>query len=295
METGLVTCMYNGLSDTKYGGRNRENMYKDSLSSIAASGLPIFCFVFPQHVSDLQIFFDAEKINNIKIIGHDIFEEDFHAPIQNIKQRFPEIYGAGNMFWEMRCPEIMFGKTRLLKRIINENSKFEKVYWIDAGLSNASILRHKYFPRANILDHYNSENFFTSQFFDGLNRHTSDGLFAALHTNPNNTRIPSDYNETEYSNKNYAMIGGLFGGNVNMVSIFCDKFEKYITKMLGNNVLYSEESAYTGIVNDNPAMFAPIFFDTFYHEDWKNVYNDSDVSFSQILEKFLVPDSCEAR
>ena len=108
-----------------------------------------------------------------------------------------------------------------------------------------------------------------------------------MHTRPNNDRIPQSYNSKPYTGTYCAMIGGLFGGNVRQLDEFCAKFEPYITKMLENGELFSEEGVYTGIFNDNRELFAPIYFDTFYNEDWPNAYCEQDTSFVQVLEKFL--------
>lgn len=287
MNTALVTCIYNGLSGTKYGGRNRDKMYRDSLSSIAKSGIPIFCFVFPEHKEELQKYFTDKNLHNVRVIEHDILSEDFHADIMRIKDASPEIYYNGDIFWHVRCPEIMWGKTRLISRIIDQNPEIETIHWIDAGLSNASILRHRYFPNIHLADHYSSEGFFTEKFFTNLSEYSKDGIFAALHTRPNNARIPEHYNETPYSGVNCAMIGGIFGGNVEFMKKFCDSFEHYIHKMLAATEIYSEEAVYTGIFNDNPDLFKPIYFDTFYNEDWPDAYCPSHVSFVQVLETFL--------
>lgn len=204
-----------------------------------------------------------------------------------IKDASPEIYYGGDIFWYMRCPEIMWGKTRLISKVIEQNPDIDAIHWIDAGLSSASILRHKYFPNAHLVDHYNSEGFFTEKFFANLSEYSKDGIFAALHTRPNNARIPERYNEKPYSGVHCAMIGGIFGGNVTLMKQFCDSFEQYITKMLANSEIFSEEAVYTGIFNDNSKMFKPIYFDTFYHEEWGDAYCPTDVSFTQVLEIFL--------
>jgi hypothetical protein len=277
--------MYNGLHVTKCGGRNRDNMYKDSLASIAECGLPIYCYVFPEHVEELQKYFNDKNLTNVSIIGHDILSEDYHTPIMAIKESNPNLY-FNNIFWQQRCPEVMYGKTRMLQRVIQSFPQYEKIYWIDAGLSSSSILRHKFFPFLSNDKHYISSNFFTKELFDNLDVYTKDGMFAAFHTRPNNLPIPEKYNKTPYSIRN-AMIGGLFGGNVLQMKQFCELFETYIQKMLENKELYAEESAYTGIANDHPELFNPITFDTFYNEDWGKIYNSSEISFAQIFDNFL--------
>lgn len=285
--SALVTCIYNGLSDTKYGGRNRDSMYKDSLVSIAECGLPIFCYSFLEHVEELHDYFTTHGVHNIEVVPYDILSEDFHTGIMSIKNRHPDVYYNGDVFWRHRCPEIMWSKTRLIRHTLANNKCLSKIYWIDAGLSNASILRHKYFPRYETYEHYRSAGFFTNDLFEALDKHSDNGMFAAFHTRPNNARIPDHFNRKPYGTMYYAMIGGLFGGNISQMLTFCSIFETYIDKMLQSDVLYSEESVYTGISNDNPDLFNPMVFDTFYNEDWGEIYSPSEISFAKIFDKLL--------
>ena len=288
MNTVFVTCIFNGLSTTPYGGRNRDNMYKDSLSSIDAIGVPIYCFTFPSEVEQLQKYFDEERnCKHIRVMPFDILAQEFHEPIMEIKNMHPEIYFHGDEFWKNRCPELMWSKTRMINTVADiVQNQTANIYWIDAGLSNASIMRHKYFPRASVYDHYNSVGLFTPKFPERLNRRADGKIYAMLHTRPNNQRIPEHYNKNPYTGVHTAMIAGLFGGDIVLMKQFCQIFEEHIIKMLDSGVLFSEESAYTGMVNDYPELFTCVLFDTFYNEDWGAVY-DGSVSMAQIMDELV--------
>ena len=83
------------------------------------------------------------------------------------------------------------------------------------------------------------------------------------------------------------MIGGLFGGNKNKMLEFCNLFEEYLPNIIASDELYSEESIYSGILNDNKDMFSTMVFDTFYHKDWGSAFNSDNIPFTSVIEKFI--------
>lgn len=287
MKACFVTCLYHGLDGTKYGGRNRYTMYVESLVSISKTNVPIYCYIFDRDYESLTSYFAERGINNIKLISHDILAEDFHNTIMNIKDSNPELYYGDDIFWKSRCPEIMYGKTRLITKTIQDHPQFDSFFWIDAGLSNSSVMRHKYFPEIHNAQHHHSEGIFTENFIQSLVDFASDKILALLHTMPNNFRLPERYNQKPYGNDNYAMIAGLFGGKSDLMLTFSQKFEEYLSKTFASGELFAEESIYTGIVNDNPEMFNSLKFDTFYNEDWADAYSKHQVSFASIIDKFI--------
>lgn len=288
MRTVFVTCMYNDLSESVYGGRNRAKMYKHSLKSMAALGYVIYCFVSPKTILLDKQMLNDEGIDNIILIPYDLFSSEMSDRIMQVKAADVQKYYGEDDFWQHRCVQLMWNKTRMLADIIQKCGRtIDNIFWIDAGLSNASTIRHRYFPHANELDHYNSTGLFIPRFVYNLVNDANGKIYCMLHTRPNNFRIPESYNVAPYSNDDFSMIGGLFGGNVGYVKIFTNKFEEYIDKMLDTGMLYAEESAYTGIFSDYPELFSPVWFDTFYHEDWGDVYNPDHVTFSSKIEHLL--------
>jgi hypothetical protein len=204
-----------------------------------------------------------------------------------IKQKYPDIYDMNEHLWKNRCPEIMWGKTRMLSQTIQENPNSDYVFWIDAGLSNSSVFPKKYFPRQEQGEEFYSERIFTNIFTRNLVKAAGEKIFVMIHDWPNNRPIPSNYNKTEYSMPYGAVVAGLFGGKSSTLINFCIEFETYIEKMLANEEIYPEESAYTGIVNDNQELFNCHWFKTFYHEDWVGFkyYTPGQRSFADVIEE----------
>lgn len=287
MDSCIVTCLYDGLEGTPYGGRTRYTMYSESLLSISKVGVPIYCYVFEKDYQPLKDFFYENSANNIQVLIHDIFQEDFHEKIMEIKNKYPEKYLGEDIFWKTRCPEIMYSKHRLMMKTMLNNPSYKYMFWIDAGLSNSSVMRHKFFPRLSQHDHHTSEGIFTPNFIKNLIKYSEGEILAMLHTRPNNFRIPQKYNKLPYDGQEYAMIAGIFGGEVNKLKWFSKEIDRYIENMLEDKILFSEESIYTGIVNDNKNNFSTFIFDTFYNEDWGHAYSHSRISFAEVIDRLI--------
>lgn len=283
-DTVLVTCMFNRTYSTKLGGRNRENMYKESLPCIAKMNVDIICFTSPEEYEDTCQFFKNNGLSNVKVLKYDLLQQDYHADIMRIKDSAPQTY-YGELFWQTRCAHIMWGKTRMLQHVISRY-QYKQVFWIDAGLSSSSLMWSEYFPKIKSDKYYYSEGIFTDRFLQSLEKSGETRILALLHNFPNNAPIAAEYNLTPYED-GAAMIGGLFGGPSKHMEWFCAYFEDYVNKVLARNFLISEESIYSGIYNDFKDRFNVMRFDTFYNEDWEGVYNPNHVSFASILKKFM--------
>lgn len=280
----IVTCMYNKLYDTALGGRNRESAYKESMLSLSKMAYDIVCYTSPEEVGGIRKFFLDNDIKNVEVKPLDLTSLYFHGAVCAIKNANPSIYKE-EFFWTQRCPEVMWGKTFMIMDALNSATKrYTHAFWIDAGLSSSSMIRHSYFPHLEDNMHYYSEGLFTKSFIENIVP-DDDKIFALIHAHPNNPPIPERYTKTSYSNGN-AMIGGFYGGGVDNMVKFHAACVDYINAMLHNWELFSEESYYSGIYNDAPELFRAYIFDTFYHEDWPAIYVKSDVTFSSILEKF---------
>jgi len=69
-------------------------------------------------------------------------------------------------------------------------------------------------------------------------------------------------------NHNLHIIGGLFGGSVNMWDKIVPMFEDYVSKIISEDcVLYFEELFMSLMYVNNSSKFKVIEFDTWHHED----------------------------
>lgn len=281
----LVTCMYNGLWGTPYGGRqNRDAMYRESLATIAKAGVPIFCFVPEADISGHRVYFE-HRPGQIAFVPLELHEVPYHPRIRDIKAQNPERYA--DLAWQERCVEIMWGKFVMLERVLEADPEATHVYWIDAGLANANIISTKYIAEADLREHRLSEvgAAFPPRLFTRIREFIGDKILALKTTLVHNAAIPAKYNAAPYTSTD-GLIGGLFGGPRAGVAQLCRLFHEKAEAILADRALYFEESILTGIHADHPELFRTFTFETWYHEGW-SAFDPSQVNFSNFFDLML--------
>ncbi len=283
--TALVTCIYNGLSGTPYGGRlNRDGDYRDSLTTIAGAGLPITCFVAPEAEDDHRRYFRTAA-PNVTLVPLALADVPHSAVIQQIKRAHPDRYAA--IEWRERCVEIMWGKFHMLRHVLTRDPGPRHLYWIDAGLANVNIISTRYTSAEALRARRFCEvsRAFPSLLFDRLNDFGGGRLVAITCTTPHNPGLPARYNQRAYAD-GAAVIGGLFGGPRAHVLELCARFDDKVRAILADGVLYFEESLLTGILADHPESFRCFTFDSWHHEGWPG-HDPARVNFSQFFDLLL--------
>ena len=284
--TVLVTCIYNGLADTCYGGRqNRDQFYRESLATIArSSGLPILCFLSAAAIPLEESFFEGRS-HHITWVPQELADIPHSSEIQRIKSDHPEDYAA--FAWQQRCVEIMWGKFHMLQQVLERCPSAEHLFWIDAGLANVNIISTKYIDAEALQagDMHRVDSAFVPGLFVRMQEMAGERLLAIKSTVAHNRGIPEKYNDRPYEN-NHALIGGLFGGKRNAVGAVCQLLEGKFQKLLADDVLYFEESIMTGLLADHPELFETYTFDSWYHEGWK-LHDPKLVNFSQFFDVML--------
>ncbi|MGE0449064.1 MAG: hypothetical protein AB7Q29_05705 [Vicinamibacterales bacterium] len=281
----LVTCMYNGLWGTPYGGRlNRDAMYRDSLRTIARTGLRIVCFVPAADVAAQQTHFQTSAADII-FVPLELHDVPHHAAIQRIKARDAEEYSG--IAWQERCVEVMWGKFFMLDRVLEAAPDAERMYWIDAGLANANVISTKYIAEADLHNGRLSEvaSAFTPKLFARIRDFAGDRVLAIKTTQAHHPGIPAKYNRAPYTTSD-GVIAGLFGGHRARVAELTALFHEKVEATLRDERLFFEESILTAIYSDRPELFQTFTFDSWYHEGW-NVYNPAVVNFSQFFDLML--------
>lgn len=277
--------MYNGLWGTPYGGRlNRDAMYRDSLKTIARTGLRIVCFVPAADVA-LQEEHFRHSPGDITFVPLELDDIPHHATIQFLKTRDAEQY-AGHE-WTERCVEVMWGKFFMLDRALDACPDAECVYWIDAGLANANVISTKYIAEADLHAYRLSEvaSAFPPTLFTRIREFAGDRVLALKSTQPHHAGIPAQYNRQPYQT-HHGLIAGLFGGRRARVSELTALFREKVEATLRDERLYFEESLLTGIYADRPDFFQTFTFDTWYHEGWA-AHDPNLVNFSQFFDLML--------
>lgn len=289
MNSKLITCIYNGLNQTKICGRlNRDRPYMYSLKAIAECQNPIVCYTSPTELSDLSSNFTNK---NISFIAKDLYSLYFHNKVDSIRDMNNDLY-RNAPDWRDRCVEIMWGKFLFMLEAIDNSPDMKNIFWIDAGISHAGIIHSRfnshYEDNLNFKHDLNKETYeltfkndliFTDKFVQNLINYTgNDKVLNIACKNPQHPLIDRAFGGS--------VIGGIFGGNVNLVKEYCksviEKFENFSEK----NELYKEEQIMTLMLAQQEFPTKVFFFDTWYHPDWGNDrYNPSQVSFCDFFDE----------
>jgi hypothetical protein len=281
----FVTCIYNNLYNTKFGGRNvRDPRYRESLVAIAKTGVPIYCYTSPNDYPALDRYFNSFGITNIKLIVLDLADIPFHKDIQRIKDANPEIYT--DFFWTQRCVEIMWGKILMIERTLIQNPDIENLFWIDAGLLHNDAIC---FPKYAIADAPSTPeiglSLFNEDFIPKLKKYIDNKVLLVVHEQPHNKPIAEKYNTNQYNNIHHCVVGGFFGGNRDGMLYLTKAFFEKMDKIIADNIVCSEEGIITGAYIDNPEIFKLFGFDSWYHEGWGDWHNPTLRNFSNVFDE----------
>jgi hypothetical protein len=266
MKTLFITSIYSNLWGTEFGGRpSREYHYRISLQNILnMNPTKCICFTSSKEINELKnLFYNHFKIPQEKLTFV-IFD------LQNTKY-FDEIRKLKNLE-EMkrtdRCYEIQYNKF-MWKYNINEIYDYDRVYWIDSGLSHGGIFPEKYQKDNSREGHYKI-SLFTQNYLTHLNQLTSDKVILLSKNNEGqffwSNQVPQQYYTVFDRSKH--IIGGLFGGIPKNFINFCDKFESLLVQLLRNEThLYMEELIMSCLYFNNKNDFELLEFDDWYKRD----------------------------
>lgn len=287
--TALVTCIYNNLHGTAFGGRNRQDRYTRSLKVICQTGARVFCFTSNNDLPLLREEFSG--IDNIQFLVMELDSLPFHSRVQEIKQ---SIDTSGDVFYLMRSFEVMWGKMVMLREVIEAHPELDDVYWIDAGLSHRDVISSKYCREEDIERDHTELTFgvFTPRLIRALKEFLTGQLLVIGSPYPNNAPIPVKYNTLPYAD-NIGLVGGLFGGCREKMLEVIVEFDGKVEAILKNGELYSEEGILTAVYADRPELFKRVTFDTWYHEGWGDWHDPNLKNFSNIFDDLLEMDTLE--
>lgn len=282
MKTLFITCLYGNLYGTEYGGRpSRSHHYRVSLLNILKTNpTKTVCFTSEEELEMLQNFYYVQ--NNI---SKDLLEiRPFN--LQNSKY-FDLIQSKKNldkMKTLDRCFEIQYNKFFWFDQI-KDSYNYDRVYWIDAGLSHGGLFPGEYRDQTKGYDSHFTITLFTPEFLEKLNKETSDRINILSKNNTGglywSQSLPPKY-FNKFENHRH-IIGGMFGGTPERYNKFKELFEKLLVELLENeDELYMEELIMSCLYFNHPDMFIPREFD-----DWFKRENHKEEEYTYFYSMFL--------
>jgi hypothetical protein len=276
-----LTAIYNGLHNTKFGGRlNRDKHYLFSLKCLSKLGADIICYTSNKDKTDIENFLVSRNITNVELRVFELKDFVHHNKIQQIKEFNKDLYATDNV-WEHRCVELMWLKIFWLYQESLENPE-DTFLWIDAGISHDGIFPKKCNTvyNSDYEQTFQKDKIFTPKLTNKLCEMASDHI-VAFYCNNRQHHYPHAYYARPLLPG--SMVAGLFGGKFKSISEVYNKSIAIIDNILANNMLLQEELILTLIYQDNPEIFNVVPFDTWYHDDW-DCYDPTHISFSKFFE-----------
>lgn len=283
MKTLLYTSIYAKLWGTEFGGRpGRELHYKYSLLTILnLNPNKVICFTSSEEVEDLKLwFYNQNNISpeKLEFILFDLNNSKYHKEIGELKN---------NMFDKStdRCYEVQYNKFFWIDLIPNLES-YDRVFWIDAGLSHGGIFPKQYSYGNGYEKHFNF-TLFNENFLNKIGKISENKLLLLSKNNSGkyywSSTIPSKY-YTEFDNSEH-IIGGMFGGKVNDLLEFKNQFEKLLEDLISQeSTLYFEELIMSNIYSKDKSNFTAMKFDDWYDREIPELYGDYVRYFYNMFE-----------
>jgi hypothetical protein len=304
MKTKIVTSYYPFHHGEPYWGQlNRDRWYKYSLATICGLGTDVVCYTDPGDKGYEQLLEIKEKFNleNLTIKIYNIETNPYQDQVYKIRMDKADLYNnPENMGFYIRPTVIYWMKYSFLEMEYEPNSH---LYWIDSGLSHSGLFpssanQYNNEPEfatsygieymANEYKVYNYNKAFTPEVLDKINTYAEDKIINLYrHVSDDNL---SEFNRKLNLNTDYESIypiAGIFGGNSDLMIKYINKSKEVIEQILQTNEICTEQEIMAYINATNRDWFKNWYFDTFYHEDWTNIFSPEQVSFSHFFLKSL--------
>jgi len=305
MKTKIVTSYYPFHNGEPYWGQfHRDRWYKYSLVAICGLGTDIVCYTDPGDKGYDQLLEIKEKFNleNLTLKTYDISTNPYQDQVYKIRMTKADLYNnSENRRFYTRPTVIYWMKYSFLEM---EYEPDTQLYWIDSGLSHqglfpscankyesepefATLYGDKYMENEYKVYHYNKA--FTPDTLNRINEFAQDKLIN-LYRNSTDDDLP-EFNKKLNLNITYEPvfpIAGFFGGNSDLMIQYINKSKEVIEQILQIDEICTEQEIMAYINATNVDWFKNWYFDTFYHEDWKNIYNPNQISFSHFFLKPLI-------
>jgi len=281
----IVTCIYNNLHGTIFGGRTgRINHYLYSLISL-----------LKMNNADFVVYTSAEEIEKLKDAVKEINNTDVNIVFKKFDlfstKYFDKIHSHKN-YQEVtksdRSFEIQYNKFYFLKKELDDD--YSHIFWVDAGLSHIGIVHPKYLKKCNTQQQYYESSLFNNTLLQNLLNKSSEKIYLVGKNNSEIHFWSNTIPEKFYKNFNNKLhiIGGVFGGRINNMFSYINLFDQYLRETLETG-LYSEEQIMSCIYYNYKELFNIDTFDMWWHDESgiyptdHKIYTEAK-SFYHILE-----------
>jgi hypothetical protein len=305
MKTKIVTSYYPFHNGEPYWGQlNRDRWYKYSLATICGLGTDVVCYTDPGNKGYNQLLEIKEKFNleNLTLKIYDINTNPYQDQVYKIRMTQANLYNnSENLKFYTRPTVIYWMKYSFLEM---EYEPDTQLYWIDSGLSHqglfpssankyesepefATFYGDKYMENEYKVYHYNKA--FTPDTLNRINEFAQNKIIN-LYRNSSDDDL-SDFNRKLNLDITYEPvfpIAGFFGGNSDLMLQYINASKEVIERILQVNEICTEQEIMAYINVTNIDWFKNWYFDTFYHEDWKNIFTPDQISFSHFFLKPLI-------
>jgi len=280
-DTTLVTALYYHSPNSRIGGRGWSfDFWKAPFKNILSLQRPLVIYTheYNDQAKKLKEFLEEENFKDYEIIIHDLDNFKLSDKIYQIKEEIGLIDSNGlcvdrATLENHRNHHLCLQKILWLKDQANRNPfNSSKFYWIDFGLFHHTIFpdslggmekligikKENYWPQC-------SSNMFTPALSEALEKYTEDKFFCILHE-----QGVVGYNVYNFikDSKPHAgyVIGGLFGGNKEVVNTIFIEFEQVTETLYQNKQLLLEEPILSIVYSNNKEKFKTLEFQNWYHD-----------------------------
>jgi len=291
MKTKIVTAYWMDVNGFPFQGSAsvRKERYLGSLISHCKNlHLPVICYTHSKSLSEVEKIKNDFNLDNLELKILELSDMKLHG-------RINEVRGSNeDMRLDGRGPEIMWGKFDVLEK---ELDGFDFVYWLDVGLQHPGIFPWRYSKKYYTLDQqpasngwwteyevYDSSKLFDYKIFENLNVICENKISFISSLGPQISYPTSYTNIIDYQLTSPYPVGGMIGGNTNILKKFIEFFWIYANKILDNNFLCTEE-VIMKLARDKMDMNEIIDFtfelyhsgdhDTFHFKMWDETLNIS--------------------
>jgi hypothetical protein len=275
MKTLIYTSIYSNLWGTEFGGRSsRHHHYRLSLKNILNLNADKFiCFVPIEELEDLKKhFYNMWGVSQDKLefVVFDLHNTKYFDEIRKLKD-------LEKMKTIDRCFEVQYNKFFWYDMLENKD-QYERIYWFDAGLSHGGLFPDN-LAYGSGFDRHFSFKCFNEGFLTKLNTLSEDKFILVGKSNTGrffwSQTIPQQY-YTEFK-RDYHVVGGFFGGKLEVFNLFKEKFNTLLVNLLTNEpVLYMEEQILSCLYYENIGHINLLTFDDWYRRE---DHNTNDIKY----------------